>query len=87
MDAGSLIVGGLIQGGAGTLSLAGGGTAFDSGATLTIGSVSISGTGTTATVNENLSYAGSLNEGAGSTLSIASSDILTLTGTSSLARR
>ena len=68
VDAGALTVGGLIQGGAGTLSLAGGGTAFNSRATLTIGSVSISGTGTTATVNENLSYAGSLHEGAGSTL-------------------
>ena len=71
--------------GAGTLALADGRTAFDSGATLTIGSVSISGTGTTATVNEDLSYAGSLIEGAGSALSIASSDILTLTGTSSFA--
>ena len=55
VDAGSLTVGGLIQGGAGTLALAGGGTTFDSGATLTIGSVSISGTGTAATVNKYLS--------------------------------
>ena len=68
--------------GAGTLSLAGGRTAFDSGATLTIANVSVFGTGTTATVNENLSYAGSLNEGAGSTLRIATGDKLTLTGPS-----
>ena len=70
--------------GAGTLSLAGGRTAFDSGAKLSVANWSISGAGTAVTLGEALTYAKAFSEGAGATVTLTGGN-LTLTGSASLA--
>jgi hypothetical protein len=75
---------GAVSGG-GALALGGGVTTLAYSAALSVASWSISGANTSATIDNNLSYAGSFNDGAGSTLSISSGDTLTLTGTNSIA--
>ena len=70
--------------GGGTLALTGGSQVLNSGAALTISHWTTSGSDA-ATVNENLTYAGTFSDGAGTTLTIASSDTLSLSGTSTFA--
>ncbi len=69
--------------GKGTLALTGRSATIASGAKLSVADWTVSGTD--VTLDENLTYAGTFSEGAGSTLSMSKSDMLTLTGTSSLA--
>jgi hypothetical protein len=70
--------------GAGALSQTAGSATISSGAKLGIAKFSITGSGTSAALNESLLYAGTFTDGAGTTLTIASGDIFTLTGTTSL---
>ena len=70
--------------GAGTLALPGGSARIESGATVTTALWLVSGAGTDVTLDENLTYAGSFSESVGSTLSISSADLLSLTGTANL---
>ncbi len=73
-------IGGTVSG-AGTLALAGGGsTTIESGANLSVAKWSISGAGTTVTLDEAVTYAGSFSEGAGATLTGGPGTPLTLTG-------
>jgi hypothetical protein len=74
---------GLVSG-AGTLQFSGGATTIASGAKITAAKWSITGGGTTATLNESLAYAGVFAEGAGVSLSVASGDILALAGATTL---
>jgi hypothetical protein len=69
--------------GAGGLTLAGGATTLASGAKLNVANWAVTGTGTTATVNENLTYGGAFTDGAGASVSISSGDILALDGSTS----
>jgi hypothetical protein len=68
----------------GTLSLAGGRTAFDSEATLSVANWSISGAGTAVMFSEALTYAEAFSEAAGATVTLTGGN-LTLTGSASLA--
>ena len=70
--------------GAGALTLGGGTVAINGGAKLTEAKLTLSGAATKVTLNENLSYGGTFLQNANPTLSIASGDALTLTGSSTL---
>ena len=73
-------IGGTVSG-AGTLTLAGGGSAtIESGANPSVADWSISGAGTTVTLDEAVTYAGFFSEGAGATLTGGPGTPLTLTG-------
>jgi hypothetical protein len=71
--------------GAGTLALAGGSATIDSGAKLSVSDWSISGTGTDATLDENLTYAGTFSEGAGDTFALSGGYLLLSGGNDSFA--
>ncbi|HZZ62277.1 MAG TPA: hypothetical protein VFE63_14075 [Roseiarcus sp.] len=71
-------------GGAGALALAGGSTTFDSDASLPVSHWTISGSGTSVTLAENLTYAGAFSAGVGTTLNLTGGG-LTLAGTDSFA--
>ncbi len=77
------IFSGTISGSTGALSLTGGSQAFDSGAAMTEGRWAMSGSDT-ASVNEKLTFGGTYSEGAGTTLTIASGETLSLTGVATL---
>ena len=77
---GSMFIAGTLAG-AGTLAFAAGAATIASGANLSVSNWSISGA--TTRLTESLSYAGTFGEQAGSTVSVASGDSLTLTGQSS----
>ena len=70
--------------GDGTLLMSGGSTTLKSGATVSVADLSETGSGTSMTVSEALTYAGDFSQGAGSTTAISSADELSLTGTASL---
>jgi hypothetical protein len=70
--------------GAGTLSVVGGSANLGLGATMTVADWSVSGAGTTATLFENMNYAGTFQAGTGATLDLSTGN-LTLTGTDTLA--
>ena len=80
---GSSTLAGAISG-AGGLTLGGGTVAINAGANLTEAKLTLSGAATAVTLNENLSYGGTFLQKANPTLSIASGDTLTLTGSSTL---
>jgi hypothetical protein len=69
--------------GTGSLALTGGNQALDSGAALNEARWSTSGSDV-ASINENLSFGGTYSEGGSATLTIASGDKLSLTGTATL---
>lgn len=71
-------------GGAGTLELGGGSTTLDSGAKLPVAHWTVSGSGTSVTLDENLTYTGAFSAGGDATLDL-SGGALTLTGTDSFA--
>ncbi len=83
VEAGTTTLNGAVSG-SGTLAIAGGSATIESGASASVANLSESGAGTILTVVENLGYAGAFGQGAGSTLSIASGDTFTLSGTTSL---
>jgi hypothetical protein len=70
--------------GTGTLSLAGGVTTFDGSGSMAVSNWQLSGAGTSATLDQVLNYAGSFQAGAGTSVTIASGDKLTLTGSAGL---
>ena len=80
---GSAALGGPISG-AGGLTLSGGSTSINAGATLTQAKWTLIGAGTAVALNENLTYGGTFWQGGWPTLSIASGDTLTLTGSAAL---
>ena len=65
--------------GLGTLALAGGSATINSGAAVSVANLSISGSGTSVTLGETLTYAGAFSEAAGDTLALTGG-ALTLTG-------
>lgn len=65
--------------GKGTLALAGGSTTIGTGASLPVATWTVSGSGTSVTLSENLTYAGTFSAGAGTTLNLSGGN-LTLTG-------
>ena len=67
--------------GLGTLALAGGSATINSGAKLSVSQWLISGSGTSVTLDEALTYAGTFSEAAGDTLALTDG-ALTLTGAS-----
>ena len=79
---GTTSLGGNVSG-AGTLALRGGSATIGSGASLSVANLIVSGTGTSVTLAENLTYAGTFTAGSGTTLDVGG-DTLTLTGTTSL---
>ena len=78
---GSIIAGTLT--GAGTLALAGGDQRVDSGASLGMAKLAMSG-GDSLSLTASLTYAGTLNQAAGTGLTVASGQVLTLTGSAAL---
>ena len=73
--------------GKGTLALAGGSTTIGTGASLHgFATWTVSGSGTSVTLSENLTYAGTFSAGAGTTLNLSGGN-LTLTGKDSFVRR
>ncbi len=62
--------------GLGALALAGGSDSINSGAKLSVSDWSISGAGTSVTLDENLSYGGSFSEGAGDTFVLSGGHLL-----------
>ncbi len=62
--------------GAGTLVLAGGSATISSGAKLSVADLSISGSGTSVTLGENLTYAGAFSEAAGDTFVLSGGNLL-----------
>jgi hypothetical protein len=71
--------------GAGTLAFTGGSDTLNTGATVTVATWNISNAGTSVTVSENLSYAGTFSTGSGTHVTVNSGDTLTLTGAATLA--
>ena len=65
--------------GLGTLALAGGSATINSGAALSVANLSISGSGTSVTLGETLTYAGAFSEAAGDTLALTGGPLV-LTG-------
>jgi fibronectin-binding autotransporter adhesin len=82
--AGSTIAGAITGTAGGGLTFSGGSQAFDSGATLTTAKWTLSGTDAVA-LDENLAYGGTFAAGAGTTVTIASGDTLTLNGVATIA--
>ena len=70
--------------GLGTISFGAGATSLKAGATATVAQIALAGNGTKLTIAENFAYGQSFTQGAGTTLSIASGDTLTLSGLASL---
>src|SRR5208337_4400065 len=64
-----------------SLTATSGAATLSSGATIAAPAFTLTGSSTTLTLAEILTYSGSFTEGAGSTVSISSGDSLTLTGT------
>ena len=65
--------------GLGTLALAGGSATINSGAAVSVANLSISGSGTSVTLGEALTYAGAFSEAAGDTLALTGGPLV-LTG-------
>jgi hypothetical protein len=76
---GATTIAGTVSGSA-TLELGGGSTTLDSGAELLVADWTVSGSGTSVTLDEDLTYAGAFTGGAGTTLDLSGGN-LTLTGT------
>ena len=76
--AGETVVDGTLS--APTIAIAGGTLEVDSGAKLSADDWAVAGAGTSVTLDENLTYAGTLNAGSGATLDLSGGN-LTLTGT------
>ncbi len=70
--------------GPGTLQLAGGASTLSGGGAVSVANLAETGSGTSLTVSENLGYAGAFSQGAGSRLTVASADTLSLSGTANL---
>ena len=79
--AGSIIAGTLT--GSGTLALAGGDQRVDSGASLGMAKLAMSG-GASLSLTTSLTYAGTLTQATGTGLTVASGQVLTLTGNATL---
>jgi hypothetical protein len=72
--------------GAGALVMSGGGPAtIASGGKFSVAKWSISGTGTTATLNDSLAYSGPFTLGVGAAVAISAGDVFALAGTTTLA--
>jgi hypothetical protein len=79
---GALTVSGSIAG-KGAITVSAGTAAIDTGAKISAASLSL--TGGTASLNESLTYKGAFTDGAAGTLTVATGDTLTLSGTARLA--
>jgi hypothetical protein len=66
------------------IAVTAGNAVLSGGATISVANWSLTGTGTRATLNESLTYAGTFLEGAGAAVSVASGDLFTLTGVATL---
>ena len=62
--------------GTGTLAFTGGNATLNNGASLSVAGWTISGSGTSVTLDENLSYAGAFSEGAGVTFVLSGGHLL-----------
>jgi hypothetical protein len=62
--------------GAGTLAFTGGNATLNNGASLSVAGWTVSGSGTSVTLDENLSYAGAFSEGAGVTFVLSAGHLL-----------